>query len=295
LSHLLSGPRREKRVGSRDEELPGIRLAGIIEAATMGFGPILTTECAIISYEKKRHRGEPMQPITILVVDDETEIADLLEVYLTAEGYGVVKASTAQQALSLLEERTFELVLLDVMMPGMDGFSACQEIRRRMNVPIIILSARSEDIDKVVGLSSGADDYLTKPFNRMELIARVKSQLRRYLYLNTPPKQQQDVTTLHIDGLEINPVEHSVMLYGQPVTLTHIEFEILYLLAANRGRVFSAEELFERIWKEKYLQSNNTVMVHIRKIREKIEENPRTPKFIVTVWGVGYKFAKSDR
>jgi two-component system response regulator VanR len=261
----------------------------------MGIGPTLTTECAIISYEKKRHRGEPMQPITILVVDDETEIADLLEVYLTAEGYGVVKASTAQQALSLLEERTFELVLLDVMMPGMDGFSACQEIRRRMNVPIIILSARSEDIDKVVGLSSGADDYLTKPFNRMELIARVKSQLRRYLYLNTPPKQQQDVTTLHIDGLEINPVEHSVMLYGQPVTLTHIEFEILYLLAANRGRVFSAEELFERIWKEKYLQSNNTVMVHIRKIREKIEENPRTPKFIVTVWGVGYKFAKSDR
>ncbi len=236
-----------------------------------------------------------MEPITILVVDDEAEIADLLEVYLTAEGYGVVTASTAQQALSLLEERTLELVLLDVMMPGMDGFSACQEIRRRMNIPIIILSARSEDIDKVVGLSSGADDYLTKPFNRMELIARVKSQLRRYLYLNTSPTNQQDSSILRAEGLEINSVEHCVTLYGQPITLTRIEFEVLYLLASNRGRVFSAEELFERVWKERYFQSNNTVMVHIRKIHEKIEENPRTPKFNLTVWGVGYKFAKNDR
>ncbi len=243
-----------------------------------------------------------MEQITILIADDEAEIADLLEVYLTAEGYAVVKAATAQQALAQLEEGAFELVLLDVMMPGMDGFTACQEIRRRMNIPIIMLSARSEDIDKVVGLSSGADDYLTKPFNRMELIARVKSQLRRYLYLNTPPARQQDdsclrqeSSILRAEGLEINPVEHSVTLYGQPVTLTHIEFEILHLLASNRGRVFSAEELFERVWKEKYFQSNNTVMVHIRKIREKIEENPRTPRFIITVWGVGYKFAKIDR
>lgn len=236
-----------------------------------------------------------MEQISILVVDDEAEIADLLEVHLSAEGYDVVKACTAQQALRLLQERTFELVLLDVMMPGMDGFTACQEIRRRMNIPIIMLSARSEDIDKVVGLSSGADDYLTKPFNRMELIARVKSQLRRYLYLNTPPARQQEAAILRAEGLEINPTEHGVTLYGQPVTLTHIEFEILHLLAANRGRVFSAEEIFERVWKEKYFQSNNTVMVHIRKIREKIEENPRTPKFIITVWGVGYKFAKIDR
>ena len=236
-----------------------------------------------------------MEQISILIVDDEPEIADLLEVLLTGEGYHVVKAPTAQEALSLLEQRTFELVLLDVMMPGMDGFTACQEIRRKMNIPIIMLSARSEDIDKVVGLSSGADDYLTKPFTPMELIARVKSQLRRYLYLNTPPARQQEPSVIRAEGLEINPEEHSVTLYGQPVTLTHLEFEVLLLLASNRGRVFSAEELFERVWKEKYFQSNNTVMVHIRKIREKIEENPRAPKFIITVWGVGYKFAKTGR
>ncbi len=235
-----------------------------------------------------------MEQISILVVDDEPEIADLLEVHLAGEGYGVMKAPTAQQALSLLDQHTFELVLLDVMMPGMDGFTACQEIRRKMNIPIIMLSARSEDIDKVVGLSSGADDYLTKPFTPMELIARVKSQLRRYLYLNTPPAARQEPSVIRAEGLEINPEEHSVTLYGQPVTLTHLEFEVLLLLASNRGRVFSAEELFERVWKEKYFQSNNTVMVHIRKIREKIEENPRTPKFIITVWGVGYKFAKAD-
>jgi two-component system, OmpR family, response regulator VanR len=226
-------------------------------------------------------------------VDDEADIADLVEVHLTNEGYAVVKAETALEALKLLEERKFELVLLDIMMPGMDGFTACQEIRRRMNIPIIMLSARSEDIDKIVGLGTGADDYLTKPFNPMELIARVKSQLRRYLYLNTPPPTQlQEAGRIHADGMVINTLEHTVKLYDQLVTLTHIEFEILLLLASNKGRVFSAEELFERVWKEKYFQSNNTVMVHIRKIREKIEENPRTPKYIITVWGVGYKFAK---
>lgn len=234
---------------------------------------------------------ERMERISILVVDDEPEIADLLEVHLAGEGYGVAKAGTAQEALRLLEERTFELVLLDVMMPGMDGIAACQEIRRRMNIPIIVLSARSEDIDKVVGLSAGADDYVTKPFTPIELIARVKSQLRRYLYLNAPA-EPKGPGILRAEGLEINPEEHTVRLYGQPVSLTHIEFEILLLLASNRGRVFSAEEIFERIWKEKFYQSNNTVMVHIRKIRERIEENPRSPKYIVTVWGVGYKFAK---
>lgn len=238
--------------------------------------------------------GEPMERISILVVDDEPEIAELVDVHLTAEGYAVAKAGTAQEALKLLDEKRFELVLLDIMMPGMDGFTACQEIRRRMNIPIIMLSARSEDIDKIVGLSAGADDYLTKPFNPLELIARVKSQLRRYLYLNAPPPELREPSVISADGLEINPAEHSVTVYGQPVTLTHIEFEILLLLASNRGRVFSAEELFERVWKEKYYQSNNTVMVHIRKIRERIEEDPRSPKFIITVWGVGYKFAKKD-
>lgn len=236
-----------------------------------------------------------MEPISILVVDDETEIADLVEVHLIGEGYAVTKASSAFEALRLMEERRFELVLLDIMMPGMDGLNACQEIRRKWNLPIIMLTARSEDIDMVVGLSAGADDYVTKPFKPMELIARVKSQLRRYLYLSSPPQHNEEPSVIRSDELVINPIEHSVTVFGQPVNLTPIEFEILLLLASNPGRVFSAEELFERVWKEKYYQSNNTVMVHIRKIRERIEENPGSPKHIVTVWGVGYKFAKKDR
>jgi DNA-binding response OmpR family regulator len=235
-----------------------------------------------------------MEQITILVVDDETEIADLIEVHLRGEGYAVLKAATAEEALALLESRQVELVLLDVMMPGMDGFTACQEIRRRMNIPIIILSARSEDIDKIVGLSTGADDYLTKPFNPLELVARVKSQLRRYLYLNAPAERRED-GLIRAGGLEIDPREHAVRLFREPVALTPTEFDILLLLAGNRGRVFSAEEIFERVWKEKYFHSNNTVMVHIRKIRERIEEDPGAPKHIITVWGVGYKFAKTDR
>ncbi len=232
------------------------------------------------------------QQISILVVDDEPEIADLLEIHLSAEGYSITKAGSAREALQLLDTQKFELVLLDVMMPGMDGFAACQEIRRRLNIPIIMLTARGEEIDKVVGLSAGADDYVTKPFKPMELIARVKSQLRRYLYLNASPEPGSGAGVVRADGLEIIPAEHAVRLYGQPVSLTHTEFEILLLLASNRGRVFSAEEIFERVWKEKYFQSNNTVMVHIRKIRERIEADPGSPKYIITVWGVGYKFAK---
>lgn len=233
-----------------------------------------------------------MEKLNILVVDDEKEIADLIGIYLINEGYQVFKAYHAEEALSLLEQQTVHLIILDIMMPGMDGLEACRKIRKNKNVPILMLSAKSEDMDKIMGLSTGADDYMTKPFNPLELLARVKSQLRRYLYLNPQGMSRQENNIISIDGLEINSGSHTVSLYGNEISLTPTEFDILMLLAENRGRVFSAEEIFEKVWKEKYFESNNTVMVHIRKIREKIEDDPRKPKYVKTVWGVGYKIEK---
>lgn len=228
----------------------------------------------------------------ILLVDDEKEILDLVEIYLKNEGLEVSKALNAEDALTLLSQGIYHLVVLDVMMPGMNGIEALQEIRKHLNVPVIMLSAKSEDIDKIMGLSTGADDYMTKPFNPLELVARIKSQLRRYIYLNTQGSSVHNEDIINIEELQLCPREHLVKIYGQVVNLTPTEYDILLLLASNRGRVFSAEEIFEKVWEDKYFESNNTVMVHIRKIREKIEENPRKPRYIKTVWGVGYKIEK---
>jgi two-component system response regulator VanR len=227
----------------------------------------------------------------ILIVEDEKEIADLIGIYLINGGYEVYKAYSGEEGLRVLDEQSIQLVILDIMMPGIDGLEVCRIIRKDKNIPILMLSAKSEDMDKILGLSTGADDYLTKPFNPLELLARVKSQLRRYLYLNQQNKRDttkgEDI--IAVNGLSINKTEHTVTVYDREVNLTPTEFQILLLLASNRSRVFSADEIFERIWDEPAFESKNTVMVHIRNIREKIEDDPRKPCFIKTVWGVGYK------
>ncbi|KPV58785.1 DeoR faimly transcriptional regulator [Paenibacillus sp. A3] len=224
---------------------------------------------------------------TILLVDDEKEIIDLLEIYLKNEGYRLLRAGNGIEALSVLQKEDVDLIVLDIMMPKMDGIEACLKIREQKHMPIIMLSAKSQDMDKILGLSTGADDYVTKPFNPLELVARIKSQLRRYTRLNVqrPNKENE----LEIDELTINTATHEVKLDGRDIKLTPREFAILELLARHRGTVWSIEKIYEAVWKEAYFDSDNTVMVHIRKIREKIEENPRKPKFIKTVWGVGYK------
>lgn len=228
-----------------------------------------------------------MDKETVLIVDDEKEIRDLVEIYLKNEGYNTLKAETGVDALNILEHTTVDLIVLDIMMPKMDGIQACMKIREEKNMPIIMLSAKSQDMDKINGLITGADDYMTKPFNPLELMARIKSQLRRYKRLNV--QHYNDVDVLEVDDLFINIATHEVKIDGLEVKLTPREFDILELLARNRGMVFSIEKIYERVWKEEFLESDNTVMVHIRKIREKIEKDSRKPKYIKTVWGVGYK------
>ena len=229
-----------------------------------------------------------MEQINILVVDDEKEIADLIEIYLVSDGYKVFKANNAKEGLEILDQEEIHLVLLDIMMPGMDGLEMCRKIRETNNIPIIMVSAKTQDIDKIVGLSTGADDYVAKPFNPLELMARVKSQLRRYRELNpSRPHERQEVISLK--HLEINKVTHQVVCYGESIKLTPIEFDILYLLASNPGRVFGTDEIFERVWHEKFYEANNTVMVHIRRLRGKMKDDTREDKIITTVWGVGYK------
>jgi two-component system response regulator VanR len=224
---------------------------------------------------------------TILIVDDEMEIQNLIEIYLRNEGYQILKASNGKEVLSVLKKHTVHLIILDIMMPEMDGIQVCLKIREVQHMPIIFLSAKGHDMDKILGLSSGADDYMTKPFNPLELVARVKSQLRRYMKFNDQsPKPGNEI---EIDDLVIDTASHEVRVKGVEVKLTPREFDILELLARNRGIVFSIEKIYEVVWKDPYFESDNTVMVHIRKIREKIEENPRKPKYIKTVWGVGYK------
>ncbi|MBP2018599.1 DNA-binding response OmpR family regulator [Symbiobacterium terraclitae] len=223
----------------------------------------------------------------ILVVDDEQAIADLIEIHLLSEGYRVRKADNGADALRIVAEEQPDLVILDIMMPGMDGLEVCRAIRRERNVPILMLSAKSEDVDKILGLKTGADDYLTKPFNPLELMARVKAQLRRYLALNPASARRPDV--IAVGGLQIDRESRTVTKDGREVALTPTEYDILLLLASNPGRVFSSEEIFERVWKERYFQANNTVMVHIRRLREKVEDDPSHPTLIRTVWGVGYK------
>ncbi|MDW2798596.1 response regulator transcription factor [Clostridium boliviensis] len=233
------------------------------------------------------------ETISILVVDDEKEIADLVEIYLVSDGYKVYKAYNAEEGLEVLNKNQIHLVLLDIMMPGMDGLSMCKKIRETNNIPIIMLSAKSTDLDKILGLGTGADDYVTKPFNPLELTARVKSQLRRYTQLNPNSAVNESAKNeIGIRGLTINKDNHKVTVYGEEIKLTPIEFDILYLLASNPGRVFSTDEIFEKVWNEKVYEANNTVMVHIRRLRGKMKEDTRQNKIITTVWGVGYKIEK---
>ncbi len=225
----------------------------------------------------------------ILIVDDEAAIADLVEVYLKNEGYIVHKFYNAADALACVERERLDLAILDVMLPDMDGFTLCQRIREDHLFPIIMLTARVEDMDKIMGLTLGADDYITKPFNPLELVARVKTQLRRYTRYNTGEAQPQEITEYDIRGLQISKSTHKCVLLGEELALTPLEFSILWYLCAHQGRVVPAEELFEAIWGEKFFESNNnTVMAHIARLREKMHEPPRKPKYIKTVWGVGY-------
>ena len=223
----------------------------------------------------------------ILVVDDEAAIADLVEVCLKNEGYTVYKCGSGEAALTCVARQHLDLAILDVMLPDLDGFTLCQKIREEHLFPILMLTARVEDMDKIMGLTIGADDYITKPFNPLELVARVKAQLRRYTRYNGTDKAESDV--IDFNGLVINRGTHECWLYDKELTLTPIEFDILWMLCENRGQVISAERLFETVWGEKYLDRNNTVMVHIRRLREKMGEPSRNPRFIKTVWGVGYK------
>ncbi|MBE6052218.1 MAG: response regulator transcription factor [Clostridium sp.] len=228
--------------------------------------------------------------INILIVDDEEEIMELMEVYLVNEGYNVIKRNTGLDIIDVIKEKNIKLVILDRMMPDIDGIQVCMNIRKCYNIPIIMVSAKSQDIDKIYGLSTGADDYITKPFNPMEFVARVKSQVRRYLYLSgekVTTESENDV--IDIKGVQINQSNHVVKVLGKVIKLTPKEYEILLLLARNKGRVFSSEEIFRQVWQEKYFDNNNTVMVHMWRIREKLEQNPKDPKIIETVWGVGYK------
>ncbi|HEY8421206.1 MAG TPA: VanR-ABDEGLN family response regulator transcription factor [Thermoclostridium sp.] len=225
----------------------------------------------------------------ILVVDDEQPIADLIEVYLKNENYNVFKFYNGHDGLKCVEDEKIDLAILDVMLPDINGFSICRQIRENNNFPIIMLTAKDEEIDKITGLTLGADDYITKPFRPLELVARVKAQLRRYKKYNTNNQVQED-NVIAFSGLVLDKDRHECTLNEKPLSLTPREFSILWILASNRGRVVSSEELFQQVWGEKYYTgSNNTVMVHIRHLREKMNDSAENPKYIKTVWGVGYK------
>ncbi|MDK2586847.1 response regulator transcription factor [Romboutsia sedimentorum] len=227
----------------------------------------------------------------VLVVDDDKEIVDSIELYLRNEGINILKAYDGMQALDILVNNDIHLILMDIMMPKLDGIKATIKIREEKSIPIILVSAKSEDSDKIIGLNIGADDYITKPFNPLELIARVKSQLRRYLKWSNS-KDINNSEVLKSGDLTLNVNTKEVFVEGESVKLTPIEFKILNLLLANKGQVFSIEHIYERVWKEDNLNADNTVSVHIRRIREKIEINPREPRYLKVVWGVGYKVEK---
>ena len=224
--------------------------------------------------------------MTILVCDDDKEIVDAIEIYLLQEGYKVEKAYDGEQALEILHNKKIDLMVIDVMMPKLDGIRATFQVRKTSSIPIIILSAKTEDADKILGLNVGADDYVTKPFNPLELVARVKSQLRRYTTLSS---SVQGETTYEAGGLVINDDLKEVTVDGEEVKLTPIEYNILLLLMKNKGKVYSISQIYEEIWNEEAIGADNTVAVHIRHIREKIEINPKEPRYLKVVWGVGYK------
>ena len=227
----------------------------------------------------------------ILVCDDDKEIVEAIDIYLTQEGYEVLKAYDGQEALKVLNANDVDLLVIDVMMPRLDGIRATLKIREENNIPIIILSAKSEDADKILGLNVGADDYVTKPFNPLELVARVKSQLRRFTQLGSTAKEN-NAAVYTTGGLSINDDLKEVTVDGEPVKLTPIEYNILLLLVRNQGKVFSIEQIYENIWNEDAIGADNTVAVHIRHIREKIEINPKDPRYLKVVWGVGYRVEK---
>nr|QGT51294.1 DNA-binding response regulator [uncultured Firmicutes bacterium] len=229
--------------------------------------------------------------MTVLVCDDEKEIVDAIEIYLRAEGYEVLKAYNGIQALELLKSNEVQLVIMDIMMPEMDGTRAVMRLREEYDLPVIMLSAKSEDADKIMGLNIGADDYITKPFNPLELIARVKSQLRRY---TTFGKYEQREHLFRSGGLAADDDSKTVTVDGEPVKLTPVEYGILTLLLKNAGKVFSISQIYEQVWNEPAYGIENTVSVHIRRIREKIEINPKEPKYLKVVWGIGYKIEKID-
>ena len=229
-----------------------------------------------------------MTKLTVLVTDDDQAIRDGIEIYLKNEGYNVIKAADGTEALQKLQENDIHLIILDIMMPKMDGITATFKIREERNIPIIMLSAKAEDSDKIHGLSVGADDYVTKPFHPLELLARVKSQLRRYVQLGTYEKEN----VIEIDGLRLDEIGKEVVVDGASVQLTPIEYKITELLMRNAGRVFSTREIYERVWNEEAYNAENIVAVHIRKIREKIEADPKHPRYLKVVWGIGYKIEK---
>lgn len=229
----------------------------------------------------------------VLVVDDEIEIANLLEVYLKNEGFEVYKFYKGMEALNCIQHHHIDIAVLDVMLPDIDGFQICQKIREQYFFPVIMLTAKVEDMDKIMGLTLGADDYITKPFNPLEVVARVKTQLRRYKRYNAEQESERnEILEYDIRGLVINKETHKCYLYKELLDLTPLEFNILWYLCEHQGKVVSSEELFEHVWGEKYIDNNNTVMAHIARLREKLKEPSRKPKFIKTVWGVGYQIEK---
>ena len=228
---------------------------------------------------------------TILVCDDDKEIVDAIDIYLTGEGFHILKAYDGYDALKILETEHADLMIIDVMMPGLDGIRTTLKVRETSSIPILILSAKSEDSDKILGLNIGADDYLSKPFNPLELVARVKSQLRRYTQLGNL-NQSSNENVYKCGGLTINDDTKEVFVDDEPIKLTPIEYNILLLLTKNAGKVFSIDEIYKQIWNEEAIGADNTVAVHIRHIREKIEINPREPRYLKVVWGVGYKIEK---
>ena len=224
--------------------------------------------------------------MNVLVVDDDREIVDSICIFLSGEGYKALNAYDGIEALDILSENEVHLMILDIMMPKLNGIKTLMKLRESRNIPVILLSAKSEDADKIFGLTAGADDYVTKPFNPSELMARVKSQLRRYTTLGSIGKQNGEIV---IDGLSVNTESKTVKVDGEPVRLTPVEYKILELLVRNRGHVFSAEDIYSNVWNEQSAVSDNTIAVHVRHIREKIEINPKEPKYLKVVWGIGYK------
>lgn len=231
-----------------------------------------------------------MENATILVVDDDREIVEAVKIRMEKEGFQVLCAYDGLEALELVSQHSLQLIIIDVMMPNMDGFSAIMRIRQERNIPIIVMSAKTEDTDKILGLSIGADDYIAKPFNAMELVARAKSQIRRYMTLGDVSKSGQARIT--VGRLSYDPQLRTVYADEQPVNLTATELRIMELFFHSPGKVFSSEEIYEKVWKEKAYATENTVMVHIRRIREKLELNPKEPEYIKVVWGIGYKLEK---